>query len=70
MNAAPLWTKVDSTVYTLSYILGFVVAGTFLFLFLLLIACQGAVRDHNRKLRRQRFTDGKPFPSTSSGVKI
>ena len=46
--------------YTLTYVTGFIVAGAFIILFLLLIVCQGAVRDHNRRLRRQRFPDG-PF---------
>ena len=49
--AAPLWTKVDSTVYSLTYIMGFVVTGAFVLLFLLLIVFQSAVREHHSRGR-------------------
>ena len=52
------WTKVDSTVYTLTYVMGFIVTGAFILLFFLLIFCQGAVRDHNRRVRRQQIANG------------
>lgn len=48
--------------YTLTYVMGFVVTGAFVVLFLLLIFCQNAVRDHNQRLRRQRFPDGESSP--------
>lgn len=49
----------DSTVYTMTYVMGFVVTGAFLILFLLLIVCQSAVRDHQRRRRRLQYPDGE-----------
>lgn len=56
--AAPLWTKVDSTVYSLTYVMGFVVTGAFVLLFLLLIIFQGAVREHHSRGRQTQYTEG------------
>lgn len=53
----PLWTKVDSTVYSLTYVMGFVVTGAFILLFLLLIIFQSAVREHHSQGRRSHFTE-------------
>ena len=62
LSAAPLWTKVDSTVYSLTYVMGFIVAGAFFLLFLLLIIFQGAVRENHRRSRRSRYPDGASLP--------
>jgi len=56
--AAPLWTKVDSTVYSMTYIMGFVVTGAFVLLFLLLIIFQSAVREHHSRGRHPHFSEG------------
>ncbi len=56
--AAPLWTKVDSTVYSLAYVFGFIVSGAFILLFLLLIIFQSAVRENHRRSRRSRYPEG------------
>jgi hypothetical protein len=54
---------VDSTVYSLTYVMGFVVTGAFILLFLLLIIFQSAVREHHSQGRRSHFTEGEPFLS-------
>lgn len=59
-SAAKLWNKVDATIYTFTYIMGFVVTGVFVILFLLLIIFQGAVRERHNKARRARYPEGKP----------
>lgn len=52
-----LWNNIDSTAYTLTYVFGFIVAGAFVLLFLLLIVFQSAVRENHQRSRRARFPE-------------
>lgn len=65
-KATPLWTKVDSTVYSLTYVFGFIVTGAFVLLFLLLIIFQSAVRENHRRSRRSRYPDEYDDPLLDS----
>ena len=47
----------DATVYTLTYVMGFVVTGVFVILFALLIVFQSAVRENHSKARRTRYPE-------------